>query len=100
MYQGETITIRVGPFPVSLSEIENVHILFKSNSKIILEKTSIDCTVVGEVLECKLSQEETLTFPTGTIKQSTIVITKDGSRFESDPCNITCGKTAKNEVLS
>lgn len=100
MYQGETITTTVTDLPVPISEIVNVYIVFKNNSKILIEKTLNDCTVTDDTITCRLTQEESLSLPTGNIERSIIVITKDGSRFESDPCTIPCGKTVKSEVLS
>lgn len=100
MYQGETITTTLTDLPVSVTDIQNLYILFKSQSKILVEKTLKDCEVTDEVITFTLTQEESLSLPTGRIDRSIIVITKDGSRFESDPCEIMVGKTAKSEVLS
>lgn len=99
MYQGETVTTTITDLPISTTEIANIYIIFKTKTKTILEKTLVDCEVNGEVITFTLSQEESLSFPTGTIERSIIVIAIDGSRFECDPCTITCGKTAKSEVL-
>lgn len=99
MYQGETITTTIKNLPVPVSNIANLYIVFKSASKTILEKTLKDCSISGETIENRLTQEESLLFPPGNIKRSVIVITLDGTRFETDPCDIVCGKTAKAEVL-
>lgn len=100
MYQGETITTTISDLQVPVSEIANIYIIFRNKSRIFLEKTLKDCTISGETIEFRLTQEESLSLPQGKIERSIIVITKDGSRFESDPCSILCGRTAKSEVLS
>lgn len=100
MYQGETITTTITGLPVPIKEINSLYIIFKNKSRVLIEKTLNDCEVTGEVITCTLTQAESLTLPPGNIERSIIVITKDGSRFESDPCIIACGKTAKSEVLS
>ena len=101
MYQGETITTTITDLPVSVSDIANVYIIFKTGSgKTLVEKTLKDCEVTDEAIEVRLTQEETLSFTQGNIQRSIIVITNDGARFESDPCTIRCAPTAKKEVLS
>lgn len=100
MYQGETITTTISDLPIPVSEIANVYIIFRNNSGILIEKTLKDCYVSGETIEFRLTQQESLSLPQGKIKRSVIVITNDGSRFETDPCTFICGRTAKNEVLS
>lgn len=99
MYQGETIMTTITDLPVPVAEIQNLYIIFKSGSKTVLEKTLPDCEVSDEMIRCQLTQEESLSLPAGNIDRSIIVVTKDGSRFETDPCRISCGKTAKGEVL-
>ena len=99
MYRGETITTTISGFPVAVSEIANLYIIFRTASRTLLEKTLSDCTISGESISFTLSQEESLALSNGTIMRSVIVITQDGSRFESVPSPMTCGQTAKGEVL-
>lgn len=102
MYQGETITTVISDLPIPVSEIQSLYIVFKHHSLTLLEKTLADCTVDEEsqTISCRLTQEESLSFPKGQIRRSIIVITKDGSRFETDPISLECGKTVKDEVLT
>lgn len=100
MYQGETITTTITGFPIPISEIKDLCIVFKNQSKAtLLEKTLADCEVSGETVSFRLTQEESLSLKQGYIKRSVIVITKDGSRFESIPSSFFCDQTAKSEVL-
>ena len=100
MYQGETITLTISGFPVPVADIANIYIIFRTSTKVLLEKTLADCTVDGETISLKLSQAESLSFCHGPIARSVIVVTKDGSRFESDPSFFECGRTSKREVLA
>lgn len=99
MYQGETITTTVTGFPVPIEEIADLRIVFKNNSKALLEKTLSDCTVSGESLVFRLTQADSLSLCVGKISRTAVVITKDGTRFESDPSYIICDSTVKKEVM-
>lgn len=99
MYQGETITTTVSGFPIPISQIAKLYIVFRNSFETLLEKTLADCSIEGETLTFQLSQQESLLLGVGDITRSVIVITNDGSRFESCPSAFTCGRTAKNEVL-
>lgn len=101
MYQGETITTTITGFPVPISEIKELKIIFRNNMKTLLEKTLVDCTVseTGDSLSFELSQLESLSLCVGKIERTVIVVTKDGTRMESCPSYILCTPTAKEEVL-
>lgn len=99
MYQGETITTTITGFPVPVSEIAELYIVFKNNAKVLLEKTLADCTISEESVEFHLSQEESLSLCLGKIERTVIVVTSDGTRFESCPSYIICTPTEKKEVL-
>lgn len=99
MYQGETIRTTISGFPVPVASIRELKIIFKNNYKTFLEKTLKDCTVSGETVIFELTQEESLSLPTGKIDRSVIIITKDGSRIESCPSPIICSGTARDEVI-
>lgn len=99
MYQGETITTTVSGFPIPVSQIEKIYIVFRNSFKTLLEKTLEDCTVDGETLIFRLSQQESLLLGSGDIVRSAVIITKDGTRLESCPSAFKCGRTTKNEVL-
>ena len=100
MYQGETITTTITGFPIPISEIKNLYIVFKNNFRILLEKTLKDCTLLADSVQFRLSQEESLLLSKGIINRSVVIITKDGSRFESCPSPFQCGETVKKEVLT
>lgn len=101
MYQGETITTTITNFPIPISEISEMYIIFKKGNSTILEKTLKDCSINEEKssVTFTLSQKESLSLQQGTISRSVILITKNGSRLESSSSPFSCYKTAKNEVL-
>ena len=99
MYQGETITTTIYGFPVPISSISNLFIIFKNQFKTLVEKTLKDCEISGETLSFTLTQQESLQLSCGMITRHVVVITNDGSRFESCPSPFKCGQTVKNEVL-
>lgn len=101
MYQGETITTVITNFPIPISEMDELYIIFKRGCSTILEKSLKDCSIDEEEqsVTFTLTQEESLSLQQGTINRSVILITKDGSRIESASSPFSCYKTAKNEVL-
>lgn len=100
MYQGETITTTISNFPIPISDIKELFIVFRSGSRVLLEKNLQDCSISGETVSFKLSQEESLMLSEGPIYRSAIIISNDGSRFESCPSIMNCRKTTKDEVIS
>ena len=99
MYQGETITTEIRDLPVPVSSIRSMNIVFHTLTKTILEKTLDDCVINGDIIECTLQQSETLNFPCGPIKQTIIVLCRDGSRFERSGGDLFVGASAKQGVL-
>lgn len=99
MYRGETITTEIRDLPILVKDIQDVRIVFHTITKTILEKTLDDCQIFGEVIECTISQEESLKFPCGPISRTIIILTKDGLRFEYTDADMVCYQTAKSEVL-
>lgn len=99
MYQGETITTTISGFPVPISEIKDLKVLFKNNFTVLLEKGLNDCVVSDDSISFELSQEESLSLCTGKIDRSVVFITKDGSRIESKPSPIICNETRKDGVM-
>lgn len=99
MYQGETITTVVTGFPIPISSILDLRIVFKNEFRVLLEKTLADCNVDENSVSFKLTQEESMSLGRGPISRSAIIITKDGSRLESCPSYIVCSPTVKKEVL-
>lgn len=101
MYQGETVTTKITGFPIPISTIRDLRIVFKNGFKILLEKKLSDCKVLDDdySVEFELSQEESLSLCTGKIDRSVVIVTKDGSRMESEPSPIVCSETVRDGVM-
>ena len=101
MYQGETITTTVSGFPIPLSYVQDVQIIFKNAYKVLLEKRLSDCKVLDDdySLTFELSQAESLSLCTGKIDRSVVIITKDGKRLESIPSPMICYETVRDGVM-
>lgn len=98
MFKGETITTAISGLPVSIRDIDNIYLIFRTVTKVILEKTLADCSIDGEVIECTLTQEESLRLSCGPIIRHLIVITKDGARFEHINDELFCADGGKYTV--
>ena len=99
MYQGETITTTVTGFPIPISDIKELRIVFKNNFKVLLEKTIKDCIVSEDSITFEITQEESLSLCSGKIDRSVVIVTNDGSRMESKSSPIVCNKTVKGGVI-
>ena len=99
MYQGETITTTIKGFPIPVSSIRDLRILFSNNGRVLLEKTLADCTISGETVSFELSQQESLSLCIGKISRSAIIITNDGKRIESRPSYVLCYPTKKGGMI-
>lgn len=99
MFRGETISTTITNLPIPVSEIKSLYIVFKDGDDIVLEKTMADCVLFEESIEFKLSQEESLGLHAGKIERSVLIISVDGSRFESYSSPFICKETVKDEVL-
>lgn len=99
MIRGETVTMTMSGFPIPVASIKSLHIVFKTASQVLLEKTLEDCSVLDEVITLKLSQEDSLKLTVGPIQRNIIVVTDDGSRFECGPFIMCCYPSGKPEVM-
>lgn len=99
MYRGETITTTITGLPVPIEEIAELYLVFKTATKVLLEKTLADCTMEDETISVKLTQAESLSLTVGTISRHIVILTKGGSRFERKADDFECGPTAKDVVL-
>lgn len=101
MYQGETLTVDITGFPIDISLISSIRIVFLDGKIPCLELTEEDCTFNADeqIVSFTLSQEQSLRINTGSISRRVIVVDKNGSRFEAKLENETVDFTAKREVI-
>ena len=102
MTQGDTISTFISDLPVPLSEVKNVCITFHTLTKTLLTKYLDDCLIHedDQIIECKVTQEESLKFSCGPVIRSVIVLTNDGSRFEMADTTMIVRRTSNNEVIA
>lgn len=102
MHRGETITTTMSGFPIPISNIKSLYVVFRNRlNHTLLEKALSDCTLGDdETISFSLSQEESLKLTKGQIFRSVIIITDDGSRIESCPSPFECSQTVKDGVLT
>ena len=99
-YSGETLTTEISGLPISTTQIKNIYVTFHTLTTVLVEKTLEDCRIKGEIIECELSQEESLKLGCGPVTRSVIVITKDGARFERSNTDMVVMNSHKREVLT
>ena len=61
MIQGTT-PIHIFNMPFDTANIKNVRITYAQNNAVVLTKELVDCTIEGNAVMAKLSQEETFLF--------------------------------------
>ena len=86
--------------PKDVGEIKKIHITYHQNDRLVLEKYEKDCTVEGNVVKTKLTQEETFLFaPKSEVSVQIRVKTTGDDVLGSDVIRISCGECLTDEVL-
>lgn len=99
MIQGTTPT-HVFELPFDISAIKAVKVVYEQGNEIILEKGNDNCTLIGNTVEIKLTQEETFLFKTNEfVKIQIRILTFGGQALTSVPETVTVGKCLDKEVL-
>jgi hypothetical protein len=99
MIQGTTPTHQF-TVPMDASLIQKVRITYAQKDTVLLTKEETDCRIEGNVIELKLSQEETLLFDEFSSVQIQVrVLTTGGDALASDLIRIPCGAILDKEVL-
>lgn len=99
MIQGTTPTHQF-TVPMDASLIQKVRITYAQKDTVLLTKEETDCRIEGNVIELKLSQEETLLFDEFSSVQIQVrVLTTAGDALASDLIRIPCGAILDKEVL-
>lgn len=99
MFKGSTPTHTFElPFDVGL--ISNFKITYAQGGSIVLTKTPEDCTLEGNTISTKLTQEETLLFSCNLPVQIQVrVLTNNENALVSDILQVPVKKCLDNEVL-
>lgn len=84
---------------VDLSEAEVIYITYKQSESIVVEKEKADCTVSGETISVKLTQEDTLKFNTAPVEIQIRARFPDGSAIASNIMQTTVTRILKGGVI-
>lgn len=99
MIQGTTPTHKFN-IPMDASIIKSVRITYAQQGKVLLTKESEDCHINGNVIELKLTQEETLLFDEFSSVQIQVrVLTAGGDALASELIRVPCGAILDKVVL-
>lgn len=99
MIRGTTPTHEfVLPFPCEM--VKTVQIIYAQNDTVILEKENNDCTMNGNVVSVKLTQEDTFSFSEDSCVEVQIrVLTCDGDVLASHIMRVSCDECLYDGVL-
>ena len=99
MIQGTTPTHQF-TIPMDASSVDKVRVTYAQKDEVLLVKENEDCRIDGNVIELKLSQEETLLFDEFSSVQIQVrVLTTGGDALASDLIRVPCGAVLDKEVL-
>ena len=100
MIRGTTPT-HVFRLPVSADTVKAVRIVYAQNNAVKLQKCNEDCTMEGNTVTCKLSQEDTFLFADGEcILVQVRVLTNEGEALASRVMRVHCEECLSDEVLT
>ena len=99
MIQGTTPTHRF-TIPFDAAVISKVRVTYAQREKVLLTKDETECSLDGNVIELKLTQEETLLFDEfSSVQVQVRVLTTAGDALASDLIRVPCGAILDKEVL-
>ena len=86
--------------PLSASEIAEVRVLYSQNDKLLVTKTTDDCTIQDEQISVTLTQEDTFLFDADKFVEIQIrVLTPGGNALGSIPETVGLTKCLSTEVI-
>jgi hypothetical protein len=99
MIRGTTPTLSFKlPFEISLLEV--LYISMSQNGNVVIEKEISDCSIDGNTLAIKLTQEDTLKFLYGSnVKIQIRAKTKEGEAIASNIITTSVENILKNGVI-
>ncbi len=99
MIQGSTPT-HTFTLPIKVESIDKIRIVYAQNDKVLFVKNKEDCTLDGNCVSVKLSQENTLSLMSYKICVIQIrVLTVGGDSLVSNPISVPVEKCYDKEVL-
>ena len=100
MIQGTTPTHKFN-IPIDASTIKSVRITYAQQGNVLLTKETADCRIDGNIVELKLTQEETLLFNEfSSVQIQMRILTIGGDALASELMRVPCGAILDKEVLA
>ena len=86
--------------PIDTNVIDRVRIVYAQNGTVVLKKENADCTLEGNLIKVKLTQEDTLNFNGAQpVEIQLRTVLTDGEAYKSQIVRVTVGRCLDNEVL-
>ena len=103
MYQLYQCTTPTHTFklPIELTSKAKIRLTYKQDDKIVITKKTEDFVLDGEIISCKLSQDETLSLDHNKkVKIQLHVLTEEGTALISPPWYKKVGECLAGEVIA
>lgn len=99
MIQGTTPTHKFN-IPFNTESIERVRIVYEQAGDVVLTKENEGCTMTGNTLIVRLSQEETLLFKSNVATRIQVHLrTKSGEAYASNLVRVSVYELLEKEVI-
>ena len=100
MIRGTTPT-HIFKLPIETGTIRQLRITYNQCGKTVLEATEADCTLTGQEIRFRLTQEDTLLFtPLAAVELQIKVLTTDDNVMASKVMSLSVEKILNTEVLT
>lgn len=87
--------------PFDAESVQAVQVIYRQNGVNVLILDKDDCTLSGNALSVRLTQEDTFAFDeSANVEIQIRVLTADGEALASDPMQIRCGRCLTEDILS
>lgn len=100
MVRGTTPT-HVFTLPFGVENVEKVRILYAQSGEVKVKKTEADCTMEGNTVTVRLTQEDTFALDSGTFVDIQLrVLTLAGDALASHIVHVVPGACLDDEVMA
>lgn len=101
MFRGETIKTVISQFPVDVSDIDILLIVYKQMGETVVQKGKEDCEIDidNQTVTFSLTQQESLSLQPGKLSRSIVFTTTEGSRYETEPVIMEVKQTINDNIM-
>ena len=86
--------------PFNVESLQAVQIIYRQGGENILILEKEDCTLAGNAVAVRLTQEDTFAFKdVGNVEIQIRVLTADGEAMASDIMRVGCGRCLTEDIL-